>query len=272
MRKYYVRYVCTAIIVVLRLQNVSFAQQDIQDGMKAIERGQSKILEELQSIKTLLQSKQAAPNTPPQIDVRGVEFDLLGNPMIGVNDSKVVMIEFTDYQCQFCGRFVRDTFSEIRKQFIDTGKIRYAVMDNPLAMHNMAKKAAEASHCASAQGKFWEMHDQMMRKQESISDLSSITVGNGINLPQFEDCLNTNRYTEYVSKEMALAQKLGITGVPGFIIAEIISEDPLRVRGIRSMYGAQPFTIFQSEIENALALISKQRVSSKSGADSNVIR
>jgi len=146
------------------------------------------------------------------------------------------------------------------EQYVDKGIIRYAVLDLPLPMHKMAQKAAEASHCASDQGKFWEIHMLMMTKQESIEDLSSYAATLNLDVPRFEECLKTNKYQEQISKESALAQKLGIRGVPGFIIASTDPQNPAKATGISYIPGAVPFAMFQKEIDQALAGLAPQRV------------
>ena len=77
------------------------------------------------------------------------------NPSLGKSDAPVTVIEFSDYQCPFCQRFVRNTLPALKTDYVDTGKVRYIFRDFPLAMHRQARKAAEAAHCAEG-GKCWK--------------------------------------------------------------------------------------------------------------------
>ena len=135
---------------------------------------------------------------------------------------------------------------------IDKGKIRYTTIDQPLPIHPEAAKAAEASHCAEDQGKFWEIHEEMMAKQDNMKDLSSYAKTLALNIGQFEDCLNSGKYRDTVRKDIELANKLGVNGVPGFIIGTVDKNDPRKVTGISMIRGAMPFGNFQQEIDLAL--------------------
>src|SRR5207249_4237126 len=85
-------------------------------------------------------------------------------PSIGRSDAPVVMVEFTDYQCPFCQRFHMTAFNDLKREYIDTGKIRYVSRDLPLPMHPHAMSAANAARCAGEQNreKFWEMRHRLI--------------------------------------------------------------------------------------------------------------
>src|SRR3989475_12275816 len=91
-------------------------------------------------------------------------------PMLGRADAPVTLVEFSDYQCPFCQRFFATTLSAIKKQYVDTGKVRYVFRDFPLdQLHPQARKAAEAAHCARELGKYWEMHDVLFQNQKALA-------------------------------------------------------------------------------------------------------
>src|ERR1700722_14637735 len=101
-----------------------------EDGITREQANQ--ILDELRQIRQLLeeQTKPAAPPAPPEptkakINVQGAE-------MLGSKDAPLTIVEFTDYQCPFCQRFHTTAFPEIKKNFIDTGKVRFYSRDMPL--------------------------------------------------------------------------------------------------------------------------------------------
>jgi len=219
----------TLLIFSVFLLNMGlFAEESVFDDREYLEelrKDQQEMRRELQEIKALLSKLAAqqlqpkpAPQQPPQLNITGVVFDIGDNPVFGSETANIVMVEFTDYQCPFCGRYSRETFPEIKKRYIDNGEIRYVVIDQPLPIHPNAPKAAEAAHCANDQGKFLEIHEAMMSKQESLKDLTSYANALGMNIGEFENCLNTGKYRDAVSGNIALAKQLGINGVPGFII------------------------------------------------------
>lgn len=88
------------------------------------------------------------------------------DPALGEEDAPIVMLEFSDFQCPFCGRFWSDTLPLIKKNYVETGKVLFVYKDFPLTqIHAQAQKAAEAALCAREQGKFWEYHDVLFDKQ-----------------------------------------------------------------------------------------------------------
>ena len=73
---------------------------------------------------------------------------------MGDESAPVTIVEFTDYECPFCKRYVDETLSQIKTNYIDTGKVRYLVRDLPLSFHSNAKAAAVAARCAGDQGQY----------------------------------------------------------------------------------------------------------------------
>lgn len=221
--------------------------------VKELKRGQDQVRKELVEVKALL-TKITSP-TMPQINVKDVEIDLGDNAVLGDDGAKLVLVEISDYECPFCGRYVRETFPRLFEEYVSKGIIRYAVFSMPLPRHTLAGKAAEAAHCANEQGKYWDMHKLMMSRQDSLGDLPGLARDLKVDADAFEKCLKTNRYKGQIDKETALARKLGITGVPGFVLASSDPRNPRVVKGISAMIGAQPFDSFKKEIDRALASI-----------------
>ena len=229
---------------------------DIRQEIDELKQGQRAIQKELEEIKSLLEkiaAQQARPSPSGPV-IKDVEFEIGNNPVKGSVTAGLMLVEFTDYECPFCGRYVRETFPQILNQYIEKGSIKYTVIDLPLPMHSKAAKAAEASHCAEEQGKFWEIHELMMAKQESLGDLSSYAADLNLDVQKYDECVNTGKYADAVNKGIALAQKLGINAVPGFIIGRIDSSNPGKVTGISMIQGAMPFASFQAELDAALTL------------------
>ena len=121
-------------------------------------------------------------------------------------------------------------------------------------MHSKAAKAAEASHCVEEQGKFWEIHEQMMAKQESLGDLSSYAADLNLEVQKFDECVSTEKYIDAVNRDIALARELGINTVPGFIIGRVDSSNPGKVTGSSMIQGAMPFASFHVELDAFLTL------------------
>ena len=94
----------------------------------------------------------------------------VGNlPFLGDANAKVTMIEFSDYQCPFCARFYTQTEGQIKKEYIDSGKVKFYYRDFPLLqIHPGAQKAGEAARCAGDQDKYWQYHDLIFENQQNI--------------------------------------------------------------------------------------------------------
>ena len=162
--------------------------------------------------------------------------------MKGKKDAPVTIIEFSEYQCPFCKRFVDSTYPSIIKDYVDTGKVRYVFRDFPLGFHDQAKPAAMAAECAGDQGKYWEYHDLLFKNQASLSAANYKKWAKDLKLDttKFDACVDTNKYKAEVEKDFSDGQKAGVSGTPAFFInGKMIS-------------GAQPYSVFKTEIEAAL--------------------
>ena len=196
------------------------------------------------------QTLQAQPQAPPPF--KEAVVDINAGHIKGDRDAKLVMIEFSEYQCPFCGRFVRETMPQIQKGYIDTGKIRYVFMDFPLPMHAQAMKASEAALCAADQGKFWEMHDRLFANQNALSPeaLSKYAEALGLDMTQFKECLDSGKHAAQIKATMAEGQKAGITGTPGFFFGSIEADGKVRATG--NLTGAVPYANFKDAIDEML--------------------
>lgn len=193
----------------------------------------------------------AAAGQPPaevkaDIDVKGLTFK-------GEKNAKVALVEFTDYECPFCGQLFTQTYPDLKKEYIDTGKIRYYVLDFPLtSIHPAAQKAAEASHCAADQGKFWEMHDKMFASQTAlkIDDLKKYATELGLNASKFNDCLDKGTHAQKVTDIQKKGEGYGVTGTPASYVGVIKGDT---VEQAIQVSGAVPFATLQTTIESVLS-------------------
>jgi protein-disulfide isomerase len=210
------------------------------------------IINELRQIRQLLgrqptqQAAPAQPETPERVRIKlGKEFSL------GKSDAPVVMMEYTDYQCPFCNRFYTGAFPELKKQYIETGKMRFITRDFPLEFHPHALKAAQASHCAGEQGKFWEMKDALMTNSARLSPevIVSLAKEQGVEMDKFNVCMGTGRYLADIAEEQSAAKAAGIGGTPSFIIGRV-SGDYLDGYLV---VGAQPFQNFDAVAKKVLS-------------------
>jgi protein-disulfide isomerase len=125
-------------------------------------------------------------------------------------------------------------------------------MDLPLeSIHKFAFKAAEAANCAGEQGKYWEMHDRLFANQKTLEPWKPHAEAIGLDVPKFEACLTAGKQAEEIRKDMAEAQKAGITGTPGFFLA-YTEPNSTKVKTVARLTGAQPFSAFKAQIDKLL--------------------
>jgi protein-disulfide isomerase len=139
------------------------------------------------------------------------------------------------------------------KEYVDTGKVRYALLDLPLErIHKLAFKASEATYCAKDQGKYWEMHSRLFENQRALEPWSGHAEAIGLDVAKFDACMSANTHAPAIRADMAQASKVGITGTPGFVIAKTDPKDPTKVTGISFIRGAQAFQTFKGQLDALL--------------------
>jgi protein-disulfide isomerase len=153
------------------------------------------------------------------------------------------IIEYSDYQCPFCGR-VEPTVEQIRQNYGD--KVQIVYKNYPLeSIHPYALNAAIAAECARNQGedKFWQYHDKLFQNQQALDvpQLKQYAADLGLNTGKFNTCLDNKETEPRVRADMQEAQAKGVSGTPSFWI-----KDELVV-------GAQPYAVFQQKIDDKLA-------------------
>ncbi len=172
------------------------------------------------------------------------------DPAIGNKSAKVVMIDFSDFQCPFCRLFWTQTFKDLKRDYIDTGKILFVYRDYPLSqLHPMAEASAEAGECAHEQGKFWEFHDKLFGEEEKLgqgtvtytnNDIKRWAAAIGLNAQQFNQCFDSGKYKDEVQKDVSDGSAAGVSGTPTFFING------------RMVVGAQPYATFKAILDEEL--------------------
>lgn len=212
------------------------------------------ILQELRSIRELLEQmniQQARPAPPASSAADPARVSIKDRPSLGASDAPVTVVEFADYECPFCKRFHQTTFNSLSRDYIDTGKVQWIVLDLPLPMHPNASKAAQAAHCAGEQDKFWEMRKLLFGNSPLPGPEAPGGYGLQLGLDQkaFADCLTSDRYLDQIDADSAAAAGIRITGTPSFIVGRRGGD---WVEG-KKIVGAQSYAVFDSAIRLALA-------------------
>lgn len=199
---------------------------------------------------TGLRNQPTAPDNQPEV-VSGKELEITKDDVVlGDINAPVTIIEYSDFQCPFCGRFFFQTESLIRENYIKSNKVKF-VYRHFAFLGPESRTAANAVECAKDQGKFWPYHDELFNAEikdgrENNGNLNkslfvSIAKNLGLNLTDFTSCLDGDKYAKKVENDYALAQKIGVQATPTTF-----------VNG-KKLEGALPYGQFQTVIDAELA-------------------
>lgn len=167
-------------------------------------------------------------------------------PRLGDANAKVTIVEFSDFQCPYCGKFQEEVYPFIKQEYVDTGKASFVYLDFAF-LGEESKFAAQAAKCAAEQGKFWEYHDFLFKSHKGenqgafgVAKLKGFARGVVPNTFAFNQCLDSNRYEQAVLEETALGRAAGVAATPTVLING------------KLVVGALPYAAFKQEIEAAL--------------------
>jgi protein-disulfide isomerase len=198
-----------------------------------------------------IQPKDNQPTGPVKVSVDN-------DPVLGDKNAPLTLIEFSDYECPFCKRAFTDVLPELKKAYIDTGKVKFVYRDFPLSFHANAEKEAEAAECARSQSNdatYFKFHDQIFTKTTAggtglaLTELPVIAKNLGLNVNQFQQCLDSGKFKDEVAKDIADGSAAGVSGTPSWIIGT--SSKDGQIEG-QLIVGAQPFSAFKTIIDEKL--------------------
>lgn len=185
---------------------------------------------------TLLDPAQGFGGSP------GAELDA---PTLGDENAPVVMVEYADFQCEFCGEFAREVEPGLREKYVEGGTLRLEWRDFPY-LGGRSVKAALAARAAQEQGKFWEYHDLLYENQGSLSSagfsdekLMDLAREAGLDVEQFEASFKGRKYQQTISNDFREGYQRRIIGTPTFFING------------KMLIGAQPAEVLEDAIEQA---------------------
>jgi protein-disulfide isomerase len=170
----------------------------------------------------------------------------------GSESARVWVVEVSDFQCPYCRMWHDSSYASLVRDYVSTGKVRLAYLNYPLQMHVNALPAAEAAMCASAQSKFWPMHDALFTSQEKWEQLSnpttffdSLATSIGVDHAQWSECVSKHLARALIDADRSRSQQRGVESTPSFFV------------GDEAIAGAQPYSVFRAAIERALAKTAK---------------
>lgn len=170
----------------------------------------------------------------PRANVTAGDDPFKGNPK-----AKVVLIEYTDFQCPYCKK-ARPVIDQILSTYGD--KVKYVFKDFPLSFHQKAPKAHQANNCAGDQKKYWEYNTLLWEAKKGLDEPALLEYAKGLGLDEgkFKSCLDSNKYASEIDQDISEGSEAGVTGTPAYFINGI------------SLKGAQPFESFKKIIDEEL--------------------
>ena len=170
---------------------------------------------------------------------------------IGYSTAQVVVVEYSDFQCPFCGTFARDTFPAVKKRLIDTRQVRWVFKHLPLAkLHPEAVAAAKAAECGRKQNKFWQLHDQFFLQQKQLQpeSITAIATSAGLDMEAFSQCL-TGEAEAKIAASLREADVLKIGSTPTFLIGTVAAGETVTVT--QRLSGASSLEEFEAAVRLA---------------------
>ncbi len=167
----------------------------------------------------------SVPSTPVSLDDAVLK---------GEENARFVILEYSDFECPFCGAFARASMPAIERDYVATGIARVGFVHMPLeALHPNAFRAAEAAVCAGRQKQFWQMHDLLFADQQHLAETDLVARAETLklDLPSFKRCLG-GEAASVVRVDLANATALNLRGTPTFLIGTAEPGGTMKVQRI----------------------------------------
>ena len=182
-------------------------------------------------------------NLEDRIDKTSI--DIVGEPSMGTDDAKILIVEFSDYECPFCARFFSQTYPLIKSEYVDSGIAKFVYKDFPLSFHPQGEPAAIAANCIQNElgnEKYFEFHDLIFENQKALSRSKYIEWAKNLGADEnsYTACLEDPQMRQEVQGDVLEGTSLGVSGTP-----------TLFINGVK-IVGAQPFSVIQGIVEEEL--------------------
>lgn len=197
-------------------------------------------------------SPRAASVSDSELVVPSDVVDISASTRIGHPLAKVALIEFSDFECPFCGRVADESIKHVIKDYVDTGRVIFVYKHLPLEFHKNANGAAVAAICADRQGRFMALHDLLFANPTKLAEpeLMKLVAQSGVDLGPFMSCRNAAETVAQIEGDKAQAAKFGIKGTPAFFVGRV--ESPGKVRVVDALRGARPVEVYREALDRLL--------------------
>lgn len=252
-KQQFMMLITSVMITGCQPQSSDSLQEDItslKQEIALLKKELSRIGSQVTDIHTIAMSSQK-----PQFKTLPTQANFNPNtklPSQGVSTAPIAIIEFSDYQCPYCKRFIDQTFTQIKSEYIDTEKVLYLTRDFPLDFHPKAKGAAIAANCSLQQDNYWQMRTSLFSNMKLLGNELYLNIAKELSLDinKFNDCLSDNAITLKIQQDIAYGSSLGIRGTPSFIIGRVENGQLLDPKLV---VGAQNYQTFAKLIDSLLS-------------------
>ena len=209
-------------------------------------------------VERLLDQHLAQPSKPQARAIPALTSPLLlqGEPVLGNPSAPLTIVEFSDFECSYCRRFHKQVMPQLKRDYIDTGLVRFVHKDLPLPFHPHALPAAAAARCAGEQNRYWELYSSLFDQQNCLGckGVLAIAAEAEFNISRLQACMKKESTLALINANRSEASLHNISATPTFIIGPTRSDGSLDGQILE---GALPWVTFQSTIETALRKIGR---------------
>jgi protein-disulfide isomerase len=178
--------------------------------------------------KTVIESEDSQiPSIEVEEDIADsvIKISADDDGFLGAEDAQIVIIEFSEYQCPFCSKMYQEIYPDLKKDFIDTGKVKYVYRDFPLTIHPNAINAAMAAECAGDQDQYFAMHNLLFENQTNWANednpkknFDEYATSLGLNTTTFSECYESEKYADEIAKDKEEGIAYGVQVTPTLFI------------------------------------------------------
>ena len=204
-------------------------------------------------VQKVREKRLASPSQPQDRPRPALTSPLLvkGEPTLGRASAPITIVEFSDFECSYCRRFHEQVFPNIKRQYIDTGLVRFVHKDLPLPFHPNALPAAAAARCAGEQNRYWDLYSALFDQQNCLSCKGVLTIAaeEQLDTAALQTCMERKAIVAVINANSSEASLHNIRATPTFVIGPSQSDGSLEGQVIE---GAMPWSTFKSTIDKAL--------------------
>jgi protein-disulfide isomerase len=208
----------------------------------------------------LLQAIALPPTNEPAEPQKRIQpkltTDLLleGEPSLGNARAPLTIVEFSDFECRYCQQFHQTVMPNLKREYIETGLVRFIHKDLPLPFHRQALPAAAAARCAGEQNKYWTTYGALFDGQSCLQCKGVVAIARerGVEATTLQACMNRDSTKALINANVSEAQLHGIRATPTFVIGPTRTDNTHRGEIVE---GALPWAQFQTMLDEQLTAL-----------------